>query len=352
MANDFTGATINTTEEAIMFNRLVQRNAILAVRKNNGLFYVMAGKLERGQTPAGLPKFERLNMVSGLKLEQTLTFDLPTISGLPDANAMDAVTLSINANENGAAEWDYCNFSYDKAIPDYLYHRARGSEAKLDNFIAQQADICVKALEKKIGADLSAGTAPARTAFGGWHYAISDGTNVGGLDESAYTSYGGITRTTTTNTDWIGTIYKSTGVFTTTKFASLVDQCDENGGVIDTAVASRTVYGIARAAFLGSAIIENDADMAQFGGRHFTALNVRFILDKNVGTDANSQGMLGLLDSSTWRLSLDERGFKTTFLTPEEALWWKGSGQMRIHTWGNCVCLDVNKNGKMTGITG
>ena len=347
------GTAINSTETAMVFNRLVNLQALPMIRRKNGLLYKLMGKADIGVNTKAMSTFERTDIIDGKNYEVRLLGALSSTTKVTDgASEYAAVTLSYNANAYGAAEFPLTHYTLSKAVPASQLRRYKGKFAKTDDFYKEVLTEIMLSYENDLGNDLHStvgSTVIGRTVFGSWAFAVSTGGGDSGIDATgetavAFRNYGTIDRQDPANVDFRGIVQAASGPLTLAAFRLNVNLCDAKGGKIDTAVAETTLYTKAQMLLEPYTYITDAPDMVQFGGRYMRYDGVDWIHDQRCPV-----GTIGGLDSSTW-----------LFVKSDDALTDVGlvKDPSRVDTyvlptalWSQLICKKPNGNFKMLGVT-
>ena len=328
------GTSVNSTATAMVFNQLFNKKALSIVRKKNGLLYAALGKEEPLSMPNEGTKFRGEKKITGLKVEVKLHGKLKTISTVSDgANEVATATLSVDGAEWGGAEFDLAHYADNHAIPMSQMDRFAGDESKTLDFISEVFEHLMLSYENTLGTALHTSSAPSRTVFGGWEYAVADDN-----------TYGGIDRTDSANADFrAGYLNASTGALTLAKIATAQNTIVGNGGTPDVGVCGIAIYGKLQQLVQSYTHIVGDKDWDAFGGTWVRYGPTRFILDQRT-----SSGVMGILDSSSWVLYRNDGNFTRSGIVVDPSR--VATYVLPWGSWAQLICLKPNSNAKLSGI--
>lgn len=341
------GTSLNTNETAFLFNKLATRKAIAMVRKNHGLTYALLGKRE-APSPDGMTRFQRLQTITGNKIEQRLLGNLRTPATLADANQTDAVTLSWDNDAWGAAEWSMTHYTDTVPLPNSEMDRIRGDEAKTASFIDEFLEYVMLGYEKKWGTDMhrtgySGGVGDAsRILLMSVPYAIEgyDGAWTDAADD-----YGTIARDDSGNADFRGQVQSSVGTLTLAKIRTSMFATKAYNGTPSVGVGDGTVLNKVHQLVENYSQVTYNEKWSEFGGEYVRYAGIDWLYDNDTPS-----GYAYLLTPETWRLYMKSTAPFTEsgiILDPSK----KASYVLPTQFWMQLVCLHPAQNAVLKGIT-
>lgn len=340
----WSGLTINTTETAMVYNKLSSMNTINIVRKMNSLAYKVLSKTEVGSNPNAKVNFNKVKNVTGGKIEYRLRGKLyANLATVADGSAeYAAASPEWISDMEGNNEFITTHYSHQVAIPNHEVERFRGKEAKTLDFIQERYDAEMLTIEKELGTQINSTNNASRTQLSGWPWAVSDGVSTG---ETGNIIYGLLDRSDAGNVDYRGYNIVSQGTLTTKALRLAQNSIRINGGNPTLGIAAATVYGILQMLLEGYQIVTNIASSLDYGSDTFSYNGIEFMLDKYCPA-----AVLGLLTPSSWDFYMNKEGLTTTGIM--DAPWLNSSHVINTEFWAGFFTKSPSWNGKITGITG
>jgi len=330
------GTAINTNETAMVFNQLANAKTVAMITKRNALLHAFLGD---GDTSDGLYIRAQKNVkVTGKRLEVRLRGKNATPAYVADGSAELATVNYASTYDStifGAAEFDIAHGTLPYAIPASELMRFAGKEAKTASYLDEIFNYLMDGWENLLGNDLNGTSAPARTKFGGWQYAIDDSN-----------TYGTIDRSDSANADFRGIVKASTGTPTVAKIQAAKNEAKTNRGKVQTGVASLVNYNYIQQQAQSFQQVIYNRDKAEFGSDSFVVAGVEFILDQRLGDT-----VIGLFDPETWLFWKDNSKQKPMTSGIYENPNLVDGYSMNTKLWIQNICIKPNSNVKFTGVT-
>lgn len=339
------GSAINSTETAMVFNRLYNLKALQMIRKKNALLYKIMGKMDIGSVGTSRVKFDRTSTITGKNVEVRLLGSLGAPGKTADGSAeLATVTRQFNSTAYGAAEFPLTHYTYTQGIPSSQMRRYKGKEAKTDGFYDEVLNYVMLSYEDVIGNDIHStdGTSViGRTVMGSWCFGVSDGVTTGETTDG-FKLYGTIDRSDSANADFRGIVSGAAGDLTLSKMRTLINQADANGGVVDTGIMGTTLYTKCQLLVEPYVHTTYSEDMAAFGGRFVRYAGVDFMHDQRTPS-----GTVGLLDSTSWTWINNDDELTGVGVVKDPSI--VAGYVLPTEVWAQLVCIKPNANAKMTG---
>lgn len=360
------GSQFNSTESAMVVNKIANRKAIAIVQRGNPLLYKLIGKTDPVSVHKGMTKTERSENITGKNYEVRLLGSLlPTTKVADGAEELATATQQFDPNQFGSAEFALSHYTFTQSFPSSQLFRFKGDEAKTADFIDEQFGAVMLSYEKDMGRDLNSdggaaavakGATPntvvvGRKQFGSWLFAVSTGGGTGGADatgenQAAFRNYGTIDRQDPANADFRGVVSAATGAVTLKTLRAYRNLVSDNEGLTDTVLAGQVLYTKLEDLIEQSTRLEvdNGQDRIEFGGISFRYAGMDVLLDTRC-----PDGTIGGLDSRWW-----------TFLKKAEDMTKSGiivhPGATAAHVlitemWAQLVCKRPNAQFKLLGCT-
>lgn len=343
------GSAINSTETAMVFNRLYNLKAMEMVRKKNALLFKLMGKPDIGNVNENTRlKFERSRIVTGKNIEIKLLGALGAPATVADGSAeLATVTRQFSSTTFGAAEFPLTHYAWTQGIPSSQMRRYKGPQAKTAGFYDEVLNYVMLSYQDVLGTAIhdSAGTAViSRTVMGSWTYGVSDGVSTGETTDN-FKLYGTIDRSDSANADFRGIVSTSTGALDLNKIRTYANQADANGGVVDTGICGTTLYTKVQQLVEPYVQTNYSEDLAAFGGRYVRYAGIDFMHDQRT-----TSGVLGLLDSSTWLWVQNDDDLTDVGVIKDPSI--VDGYVLPTAMWCQLICCKPNANAKLTGVTG
>lgn len=333
------GLTLNTNELTHVFNQMWMLKSVPMVVRRNPLLYKILGKQTVVQGATGPQvSFERLNKITGSKIEFRLLGKLPSPSYVADGSAeLATATPTYTTDLWGNVTFDISHMYSVRGIPSSELHRFAGDEAKTRSYVTEVFETEVLGYEKSLSASINSETsAPARDKVGSWLYAVDDGTD--------YAIYGGLNRADSANVDFRGNVTRTVGTLSIQHIQSAQNACLVRNGKPSVGVCAETVYGIVQRLAEAYTTVQYDSEMSKFGAPNVQISGITFMLEP----DAPS-GTLGLLDPSTFGVWMKEVGMNASFV---KDITRPAAHILNWESWVQFLCKKPNSNAKLVGITG
>jgi len=334
------GTTINTTEMAMVVNKVYNKKAINIAKRKNGLLYAIYGKDESGSIPLDqADKFVRMGQVNGHNFEVRLVGALPSPAGVTDgANELATVNLSSNYDSAafGGSEFAIAHYTWTEPLPHHQLYRYVGDEAKTAGYLQEVFDRVMSGYENVIGNAINGSSAPARDQIGGWAYAVATDN-----------TYGGIDRTDSANASFRGNVRAASGgTLTLPLVRSAQNDCIIGGGNPEIGLGDQTVYELLQQKIEPySQITYDKSGWTRFGGVFFEYAGTKWILDQRAPSNT-----LGILDPSTFVFIYKNMGLtNAAAIMPDPSR--AAAHVMPTEIWCQLVCVKPNSNAKITGVT-
>lgn len=338
------GTSLNTTFLTNTWNQLWKDNMpVEIVRKHNGLLYKILGK--KTKTPNGSFSFERMESVTGNKIEIQFLGKLDDIPTLALANEGDSATVTHADDYWGSVEFDFTHYNLTPGIKVSEWVQIQGKEVKGARFFKKRHRQIMLSLENTIGNGINSATAVStyRTSIGTWRHAMSDGVSTG---ETTYATYG-LNRADSANADIRGaTTQTGVGAITVQKLQkSCLDIAANGGSLADFGICGADVYNYVWNAVTQYTHITQKGSMNEFEGMWVGFGNVDYLFDQRAAA-----GVLGHGTSEDW-------GFwkKDVDMFDKESMWVRDPSKkaMRVapfDVYAQFLCSRPSGSQLLTGI--
>jgi hypothetical protein len=335
------GLTINTNETALVFNQLYNKKSISVVSKANGLLWAITGKKSRVAPPGGQYEFDRVEKITGNRMEVKFLGHVGTPTTVADG-AAELATVNLagnyNAAEWGAQEFPLSHYTWAEPIPASELDRFAGDESKTLSFIDEKFTKVMESYDIVWGTGLNSANTQARVTLGGWQWAVSDGVEAA----AAYAVYGLLNRADAANADFRSIVDTTGGELTIVGIQGNLDLVGENGGKPDVAPVRAAMMTKVRALVESHTHITQDSKWSEFGNDWVRINGVTFTLDRYAPT-----GILPLLDSRGWAFWLKTTGFSSGIVKDRSRV---AGYVMPSECWIGNVCVRASWQAKMTGL--
>lgn len=352
------GTTINTTETAMVFNKMATKKAVPIVRNINAFVYGVLGKEEQGSTPGAGAGFQRLKSITGKNIEVTLLGQVDTPATVADANQTANATIQYNAASFGAAEFPVAHYSHVFGMPDSELMRFAGDELKTASFFDDWFDRVMLSYEKSWGTAMSfANNADttnmgdcSRIILGSWVFAVAGLNNMSDTAANMWanatvsSTYGTINRADSANADFRGNPFPSTGDVTLAKILLAKNRAKKKGGNVTLGLAAETLYTKIEGLVSSYTQTTYDEQWSKFQGAHTMYAGIRFCLDYYCDST-----IVGLLDPTTFDLYSKMETFSSSGLVRDI----RTNAAHVLHTspWLQLVCRHPAANSLLGGCT-
>jgi len=340
------GTSLNTNFLANTWNQLWSNDMpIEMVRKHNGLLYKILGK--KTKTPEGGFKFERMEKVTGNKVEITFLGKLDDIDTIANGVSGEGASASITAADDywGAVEFDFTHYNHKPGIPVSEWTKIAGKERKGAEFFKKRFRQITLSIEKKLGNGMNSTSAVSnyQTSLGTWRHAMSDGTSG---SEATYATYG-LDRSDAANADLRGaTTQVGVRAITVQKLQkSILDIVVNGGPPPDFGICGTNVYSYIWNAVTQYTHITQKDSMNEFKGIWVGFGSVDYLLDQRA-----EEGTLGHGTSEDW-------GFwrKDVDLFDAKSLWIRDPGVKAMYVapfdiFAQFLCKRPNGSQLLLGI--
>jgi hypothetical protein len=332
MAGLWTGSAINTNETAKVFNQLSDKKSLPMIVKLNGLLYAMSGKNDpQNQSVGAVMKSSK---ITGNKVEVPLLGVLDAPAAISDGSGeVASASITYTSADYGAAEFAIAHYGLVRGIPDSELMRFKGDEAKTLSYIDDRHDHLMWSYEDVLGNALHANTAPSRSAFGGWVYAVADDN-----------TYGTIDRTDSGNADFRGIVASSFGDTTLSKLQAQKNTARVNLGNPSICVAGTTLFNKIQSQVQGYSQVSYSNSKAEFGADDWVWAGMRGLLDQRTAS-----GTIGLIDPRWWLLIQNDMPFTDTGIIRD--ITKKATHIIHTTLWIQNICKKPNAQVKITGAT-
>jgi hypothetical protein len=312
------------------------------VRKDHGFLYAVLGKTWKDANPKFPVKFERLEKITGDKIEIRLLGKLETMTTVADGADECADDAGTYTNNNfGNVTFDLAHYAGKKVIPSSEYNRIKGREAKTLSYIDEVHNLIMLSQEKEMATQMAGANAPSRTQLGGWQYAVSSGVTADG--EAANASYGGLDRSDDGNIDYRSYVKQSSNLdWKVIRYVK--NKVKLNGGSNKLGLAGLAPYTTLQDMAQAYTVIENDTDWLSFGGEYFQYGNTRYILDGD-----SPDSVMGFIDPESWAFWQNDLPFTEEGIIRSQTK--KAAYLLPWEFWVQLICRQPARNGKITGIT-
>lgn len=333
------GSSINSTETAMVFNKIYDKKFVNVLRKKNAFYFAVTRQKDINQEPMSNADWKGIKNVTGQKVEVGILGRSIDPAYVADgADELAAVTLSSNyySNAYGAMEFAVSHLTWTHPIPASQLDRYQGNELKTADFLESEFERIVQGYNSKFGTEFNTSQAPARNAIGGWPYAI-DTAN----------TYGTIDRSDSANADMRGLEYTSIGDLTLGDIAQAQIDITLNGGDAKFATAGGTVFGIIRRLLENQtqAIFGDDERWNKFGGQWCWYAGTVFAADNYAPSQA-----IGMFTPNTWCVVMRKQPFTKGGV--QEDITKVDAYVVKTKAWIQLICTKCNENAYLQGITG